>query len=74
MGGEMYHAIIAKDYKPLQKLQGFGVHLLLHTNSTAGCLGGGAGRARGAWRHSQVDIRAEAQRWLRLSGQEQHIQ
>lgn len=53
MGGEMYHAIIAKDYKPLQKLQGFGVHLLLHTNSTAACLGWGAGCARGAWRHSQ---------------------
>lgn len=27
----MYHAITAKDYKPLQKLPAFGVRLLLHT-------------------------------------------
>lgn len=39
----MYHAIIAKDYKPLQKLPGSGVRLLLHTDGTesvpvrAGC-------------------------------------
>lgn len=71
MGGEMYHAIIAKDYKPLQKLQGFGVHLLLHTNSTAACLGWGAGCARGAWRHSQGWGTALASS---LVGQEQHIQ
>lgn len=37
-GEEMYHAIIAKDYKPLQKLPGFGVHLLLHTDGTESVL------------------------------------
>lgn len=32
----MYHAIIAKDYKPLQNLPGFGVRLLPHTDGAEG--------------------------------------
>lgn len=43
MGEEMYHAITAKDYKPLQNPLGFRVHLLLHTEGVPVWAGGGWG-------------------------------
>lgn len=55
----MYHAIIAKDYKPLQKLPGFGVRLLPHTDGRKASLCGQAAAGLLQSRYLQVKMGSE---------------
>lgn len=59
----MYHAIVAKDYKALQKLPGFGVRLLPHMDRRKASLCGQAAAGLLQSRYLQVKMGSEV-RWM----------